>query len=136
MRGDTMGADVVDRWLEGVQNADVGSRDVFADDAVLDATVPGWRFSLRGAERIEAQFDHWYADVGRFEELERVSLPGGELVRFFLTWKEAGVPHAAHQAHLLMIRDDRIVADTMFCGGRWPASLLAEMEAEALAHRG
>jgi hypothetical protein len=22
-----------------------------------------------------------------------------------------------------------IVADTVFCGGRWPASLLAEMEA-------
>ncbi len=25
--------------------------------------------------------------------------------------------------------DGRITADTAFCGGRWPASLLAEMEA-------
>ena len=25
--------------------------------------------------------------------------------------------------------DDRIVADTVFCGGRWDAALLAEMEA-------
>jgi hypothetical protein len=31
--------------------------------------------------------------------------------------------------HLLMVRDDQIVSDTVFCGGRWPASLLAEMEA-------
>jgi hypothetical protein len=30
--------------------------------------------------------------------------------------------------HRLIVRDDRIVADTVFCGGRWPASLLAEME--------
>jgi hypothetical protein len=27
------------------------------------------------------------------------------------------------------VRDDKIVADTVFCGGRWPASLLADMEA-------
>jgi hypothetical protein len=31
--------------------------------------------------------------------------------------------------HLLTIRDGRIAADTVLCGGRWPASLLAEMEA-------
>jgi hypothetical protein len=31
--------------------------------------------------------------------------------------------------HRLTVRDDQIVADTVFCGGRWPASLLAEMEA-------
>jgi hypothetical protein len=27
------------------------------------------------------------------------------------------------------VRNDRIVADLAFCGGRWPAALLAEMEA-------
>jgi len=31
--------------------------------------------------------------------------------------------------HVLTVRDDRIVSDMVFCGGRWPASLLAEMEA-------
>jgi len=31
--------------------------------------------------------------------------------------------------HLLTVRDDLIVADTVFCGGRWPAALLAEREA-------
>lgn len=36
---------------------------------------------------------------------------------------------AAHHMHVLTVRDDLIVADTVFCGGRWPASLLAEMEA-------
>jgi hypothetical protein len=27
------------------------------------------------------------------------------------------------------VNEDRITADTVMCGGRWPASLLAEMEA-------
>jgi hypothetical protein len=31
--------------------------------------------------------------------------------------------------HLLTVRGGLIAADTVFCGGRWPASLLAEMEA-------
>jgi len=131
-----MGADVVDRFLQGIQNADVGSREVFAQDAVLDATVPGWRFTVRGADRVNAQLDHWYADAGHVEELERIPVPGGEVVRFFLTWKEAGVPHACHQAHLLTVDGDRVVKDTVFCGGRWPASLLAEMEAESHAYHG
>jgi hypothetical protein len=46
---------------------------------------------------------------------------------------DATVPNwrlrAAHHLHLLTVRDGLIVADTVFCGGRWPASLLAEMEA-------
>lgn len=46
---------------------------------------------------------------------------------FQLTWSEDGELHAAHQSHLIRVEDDRIVADTMFCGGRWPAPLLAEM---------
>ena len=37
------------------------------------------------------------------------------------------MPHAAHQAHVLAVREGRIVRDQVWCGGRWPASLLAEM---------
>ena len=51
------------------------------------------------------------------------------MIGTFLSWQENGVPHAAHRLHLLTVRDGLIVADTVFCGGRWPASLLAEMEA-------
>jgi len=51
------------------------------------------------------------------------------VLEYTLSWTENGVPHAAHHMHLLTVQDDHIVADTVFCGGRWPASLLAEMEA-------
>ncbi len=76
-----------------------------------------------------------FANPGRYEELRRTALPDGELVEFVLTWEERGIRQAAHQAHVLRVVDDRIAEDVAFCGGRWPASLLAETEASAQAAR-
>ena len=84
-----------------------------------------------GRDAIKAEYARWFADPGRFEELHRYPVSDGatELVEYTLSWSENGVPHAAHHAHLLTVEDDLIVADRVFCGGRWPAALLAEMEA-------
>jgi len=121
----------VDRLLRAIEAGEPVSCDVFAIEACFDATVPNWRFSRRGAAAICEELSRWYQDPGAFEELSRLPVPGGELVEFTLTWQEQGVPHACHQAHLLLIEDDRVARHTVFCGGRWPASLLAEMaEAE------
>ena len=65
------------------------------------------------------------------EDVSRTPLPGGELVTFTLRWEEGGVPHAVHQAHVLSIVDGRIQGDQVWCGGRWPAALLAEMAGTA-----
>ena len=44
--------------------------------------------------------------------------------------EERGVPYAAHHCHIFVIDDaGLIVEDRVFCGGRWDAALLAEMEA-------
>jgi hypothetical protein len=93
--------------------------------------VPNWRLHAAGADAIRAEYARWFADPGHFDELRRCSVEGGEgeVVEYTLSWSENGVPHAAHHMHLLTVRDDRIVADTVMCGGRWPAALLAEMEA-------
>ena len=63
--------------------------------------------------------------------LRRYPVEGGsaEVIEYTLSWTENGVPHAGHHLHVLTVRDDRIVSDMVFCGGRWPAALLAEMEA-------
>jgi hypothetical protein len=104
---------------------------VWSADATLDATVPNWRLHAVGADAIRAEYARWFADPARFEELRRYAVDGGtaEVIEYTLSWSENGVPHAGHHLHLLTVRDDRIVADTVFCGGRWPATLLAEMEA-------
>jgi hypothetical protein len=117
----------VDELVAGIEAGAVPA-GVFSDDAVLDATVPNWRFSVRGGARVHAQLSEWFADPGRFEQLNRIRLPGGELVEFTLAWEERGVAHRCHQAHILRLEGGRVSSDIAFCGGRWPATLIAEME--------
>lgn len=119
----------VDRFLEAVRLGRIDECDAWADDVALDATVPNWRFRRRGADEVRETYRGWFADPGAFEELRRSPTATGEVVDYTLSWTEGGIPHAAHHMHLLEVADDRIVADVVLCGGRWPAALLAEMEA-------
>jgi len=105
------------------------SRDIrVASDREVPVRHPDRRDP--GVRRVERRRD---ARRGQFGDLHRypVHADGGpsEIVEYTLGWTENGVPHAGHHVHLLTVHDDLIVADTVFCGGRWPASLLAEMEA-------
>ena len=119
----------VDRFLDALREATIPECDAWASDAVLDATVPHWRFHTHGADAIRATYAQWFADPGRFEELQRQPVPGGEVVRYLLAWTEDGVPHTAPHAHFRGVDGDRIVTDVVLCGGRWSAALMAEMEA-------
>jgi hypothetical protein len=119
----------VDRLLEVVIGARAVGDDIYADGAVLDATVPGWRFTVAGSAPIGHQFAEWFRDPGHLEEVERHPTGSGEVVEYTITWEESGVPHAARHVHALTVVDDRIVRDHFWCGGRWPAPLLAQMEA-------
>jgi hypothetical protein len=124
--------DAVDRFIHAIECATIPRAQAFSDDAVLDATVPNWRFRVTGSEQVEAELAHWFADPGRFEELSVTPLPDGALLEFVLTWEEYGEPHMCHQTHRLQLRNGLIVSDTAWCGGRWGAALQAEM-AEAAA---
>jgi hypothetical protein len=123
----TQAPGAVDRFTTAIEAGVRVGPGVFADDAVVDATVPNWRWTIRGARAIADTFAGWFADPGDFESLRRTPVAGGEIVEFTLTWQENGIPHACHQSHHLTVRDGSIVADTVFCGGRWNAALLAEM---------
>ena len=123
-----LGARTVDRLLDAIAGGAGVPADLFAVDATLDATIPGWRFTSHGADRLAAQFGGWFADPGTFEELERLEVDGGEVVTYLLTWLERGVPHAAHHCHVLRFdATGRIARDVFFCGGRWDAGLMARM---------
>lgn len=121
--------DPVTALLEDITGGTGIRADAYAEDAVLDATVPGWRFQQEGTRAVRAQLGDWYADPGVFEELSRTPLPDGELVTFTLSWTEHGVRHATHQVHVLDVHGGRITRQQVWCGGRWPAPLLAEMAA-------
>lgn len=120
----------VDAFLAAVAAGRGIPEGLYADDATLDATVPNWRLTKRGPAAIAGEYGRWFADPGTFEELSRTPSPSGEVVTYLLTWVESGVPHAAHHCHSLTLGDDGLIkSDVVFCGGRWPASLLAEMAA-------
>ncbi len=123
-----IGSATVDRFLDAICAGNGIPVDLYAPDAHLDATVPGWRLSACGPEAIADQYRGWFADPGSFEELSRSPLDQGEVVTYLLTWLERDVPHAAHHIHVLRFdANGRIAADTVFCGGRWGAGLLAQM---------
>lgn len=117
----------VERYLAAIEGGLMADCDALTLDVTLDATVPNWRFTVRGEDAVRSELGRWYATPGAFEELKRTPLPTGELVEFTLRWEEDGVPHAAHQAHVLEVTDGRIAKDQVWCGGRWSAALLAEM---------
>jgi hypothetical protein len=119
----------VDRFLDQLGGGLGITTEAWAADARLDATVPHWRFECDGADAVAAELSRWYAAPTTIESAVRRPIPGGEAVELDLSWVEDGVPHAAHQLHLLTVDGDRISRDTVFCGGRWSAELLAEMEA-------
>jgi hypothetical protein len=124
------GARTVDRLLEAITAGTGVPADVFASAVVLDATVPTWRFAARGRDDVARQFSGWFADPGSFTELERLPVESGEVVTYLLRWVERGVPHAAHQCHVLRFDvDGRIAHDAFFCGGRWDADRLEQMAA-------
>jgi hypothetical protein len=128
-------SDVIDRFKAAIEGAAIpDAAEVFADDAVLDATVPNWRFAVRGRAGVSEELAGWFADPGQFESFTRTDIPGGAtLVQFVLTWEEHGEPHMCHQAHLIEHHDGRITRDTAWCGGRWDSALMAQMvEADAV----
>ncbi len=125
-----LGSHTVDRLLEAIGRGDGVPPELFASDAVLDATVPGWRFTARGAGAVARQYSGWFADAAAFEELERLPADGAEVVTYLLAWSERDIPHAAHHCHVLRFdARGRISSDRFFCGGRWDADLLARMAA-------
>ena len=107
----------------------------YAAHAVLDAVVPGWRLTAQGPEQIAAEYRRWFRHPGHFADLRRLPTTTGEVVEYTLTWTEDGIGHTGRHVHVID-RDDagRIVSDHVWCGGRWPADLLAQMEQAHDAH--
>lgn len=61
---------VIDALLHAIQTADV-TAELFTDDVVLDATVPNWRFEVRGRDEVTEQLRDWFADPAHFEVVRR-----------------------------------------------------------------
>ena len=120
----------IDRLLAAIEAGTGGTvADLYAADARIDLTVPGWRFTCRGGQEIAAEYARWFDAPARFEELERDATPSGEVVRYLVTSESNGVPYAVHHCHLLRVDAETglIAEEHVFCGGRWDDALMARM---------
>ncbi|MDT4964443.1 MAG: hypothetical protein QOF87_4090 [Pseudonocardiales bacterium] len=52
----TLQRTAVDQFLTAVESGEIAGCGVWRDDAVLDATVPNWRFQVTGADAIRAEY--------------------------------------------------------------------------------
>lgn len=128
----TTTATVVDRFLDGIRAGKLPA-DLYAEDAVLDATVPGWRFQAGGSAAILAEYQGWFFVPSELLTVERYPIEGGEVVRYLQQGEVKGTTYLAHHVHLLKLDGDRIIADTVFCGGQWGPEAVAQMGAAAHA---
>ena len=119
--------DPISQYLAAIEGATIADCPAIAAGMTFDATVPEWRFQVQGATKVKEELSRWYATPGAFDDLSRTAIPGGELVQFRLRWVEDGVDFAVHQAHVLAVAGGQVVSDTTWCGGRWSATLQAEM---------
>ncbi len=94
----------VEGYLAAIEGASMSECDVLSPDVVLDATVPHWRFSIRGADAVRTERSRWYGQPGGFEELRRTPPPAGES-----GWSSPALgggrrsPCRVHQAHILEV---------------------------------
>src|SRR2546430_14306584 len=126
-----IGLTAIDRFLQCVERGTGFEAGVFAPEAVVDATVPNWRFRKEGAEAVRAELGSWFAAPAVFEELRRVPLPGGELIEFAPSWGGEGVPFACHQVHRVDVdpQTGPIRPDGAWGAGAWDAPLPPGWEA-------
>ena len=123
-------ATTTDRLLDALAGGQGVPVDLFAPDAVLDATVPTWRFPTRGAEAVAAKLSAWYDAPGTFSELERLPVEGGEVLTYAFSSTDDNGPYTVHHCQVLRFdAEGRIAQDRFWCGGRWDAERMAEMAA-------
>ncbi len=122
-----MDVDVVTRLLAAIEAGTGVPAELYAPDAVLDATVPMWRFQVHGPVAIADQLTDWFDAPATFVELERAALPDGESIRITLEWTTDDAPLVSHQAHFVVTDGRRITAQAAWCGGRWDEALQERM---------
>lgn len=128
----TTSASTVQRFLASVVSGRL-PLDLYAPDAVLDATVPGWRFQAHGPDAIVEEYSRWFTGPCRLHTIEQHALPDGALVRYVQDYDLGPASITTHHMHRLTIVDERITRDVVFCGGRWGQEVVAQMGAAAHA---
>ena len=116
--------------LAAVEAGDAaGAARSFADDAVVDVTLPHWRTRACGVAAIAEAYATWCRRPGRLEEVDRRRTADGEVVSYLVSWLEGGVPMATRRCHVITLDEaGRIAGDAVFASEVWTAATMAAMQ--------
>ena len=128
----------IERFIMAVETRDWdGFVALLADDVVLDATVPEWRYQLEGpavAEELRSwTAGHpWQVTEHRFSPT-----PDGGVLELQLHGDCPGdgdhTPHEemSRQAAVFTLRDGLVVEFRLYCAGEWNEEVIARIAADA-----
>lgn len=109
--------ELLNTYRERLESEDFeGLAGLYAPGALLDVTLPGWRFQLEGRRAIAAQFGHWYAIPAKILRWD-VRPAGWGAVLEAEELHDDGI-YFRYTYHLV-VEDGSIVRHLVFCPGAW-----------------
>lgn len=138
--GGAVASPLVETYLGCVANGDWKAlRAWYAPHARLDATVPQWRFSLRGVDAVLGWFQEAAQGyVGGIRVAEAREFDAGAFVA--VVWEGHGVQTSENggprrvgfrQTDVFSLRDGKVIEHFVQCTGEWDEAVFARIAAEA-----
>lgn len=106
-----------------------GLERYFTPDALLDGSMPGWRYQFEGPDRIVQELRH-ETDRGAWRVDPTITLAGDTVVAELDAYLEAEQVQARF-ASIFELRDGRIARWRFYCAGEWSEDVQRRIEAEA-----
>jgi hypothetical protein len=103
-------------------------RPHLAPETVFDATVPGWRFLLRGPESIVRQLHHWWPTPAELPFSRVTPTTEGAVVEFERRWLGDGGLRGCRQVHILVLDGERVREMRVTCAGEWDEETLRDVD--------
>ena len=122
--GDKLRAAFVERSAQAVQ-------DLYAQDALIDANVPTWRFQRKGHEEILRQLVEWSEEPMDILSVTEWETPWGSVVETEDRTKLHGEWGYSRMLHLLFAEDGKVTRHVVYCTGPWDDDTIARQKLEA-----
>ena len=107
--------------------------ELYAEDALFDASVPGRRYRLTDADEIVAVLERWWPSPGRLTRWQQDEFPSGLTIEFERAWEDDAGEHVWRQRQFLQTRDGKIVRHHVYSAR--PQSSLEAPPPSPLAQR-
>ena len=111
-----------------------GLADLYRADALLDVSVPQWRFQLQGRDAIRLWLREELDEVGGAGEVaawRATPFSDGLVVEWEVRFTRDGEQHLWREVHLFHTDGEAITEHVNYCTGIWDAATIARQVAEA-----